>query len=271
VEVGTTNRTYVADYERAIGPETAALLRVHPSNFRMVGFTVAPPLGDLAALGERHRLPVLEDLGSGALLETERFGLDHEPTLRESVAAGVSVVMASGDKLLGGPQAGILIGRRHWIDHIAKHPLARAVRADKTCLAGLAATLRHYLRGDAVQEVPVWQMIATTRDELEARARKMREGLRRVSVEVMVVDSEATVGGGSLPGQTLPSRALRFVPSEGRGCDELSQRLRLLARDPVFGRTIDGGMQFDLRTVSPHQDAALTRSLREVLANAPAS
>jgi len=265
VEVGTTNRTYIADYERAIGPDTGALLRVHLSNFRMIGFTTAPSLEELVALGAQWDLPVLEDVGSGALLDTARVGLDHEPTLQESIAAGVGVVMASGDKLLGGPQAGILLGQRRWIEQIAKHPLARAVRADKTCLAGLAATLRHYLRGEAQRDIPVWQMMSATPEDLERRALALRNWLMGQDIELSVVGSEATVGGGSVPGQTLPSYALRFVPSDQQSCDELARRLRLLDHAPVYGRILDGGLQFDLRTVPPRDDDDLLESLRRVL------
>jgi L-seryl-tRNA(Ser) seleniumtransferase len=270
VEVGTTNRTYAADYERAISLDTAALLRVHPSNFRMVGFTTSPSLAALAALGQRHDLPLLEDLGSGALLDTAAVGLEHEPTLEESIAAGVSVVMASGDKLLGGPQAGILLGQQRWIDQIAQHPLARAVRADKTCLAGLAATLRHYLRGDAEQKLPVWRMLYATEKEIEDRARTLCEKLAEVGVDLTVVASEASVGGGSAPGQTLPSCALRFVPQDSQNMDEIARQLRVTTRLPVYGRIVDSGLQFDLRTVLPHEDEDVLETLRTVLTKPPA-
>ncbi|MDP8909620.1 MAG: L-seryl-tRNA(Sec) selenium transferase [Chloroflexota bacterium] len=267
VEVGTTNRTYVADYERAICPETAVLLKIHRSNFRIVGFTASASLAELAGLAERHGLPLLEDLGSGSLLDTARVGLDHEPMIQESIVAGVGVVMFSGDKLLGGPQAGVLAGQRRWIDRIARHPLARAVRADKTCLAGLAETLRHYLRGDAAQALPVWQMLGASLADLRRRAEALRTSLAADGISLSVVPSESTVGGGALPGQVLPSVALRFEPPTGSDPETLGRRLRLDARPPVYGRILDGRLQLDLRTVLPSDDDQLRASLRAALSD----
>ena len=166
VEVGTTNCTYAADYEQAISPRTAALMRVHSSNFRLVGFTNEVALDELVALGANHELLVLDDLGSGCFLDTTRFGLAPEPTVQQSVAVGAGLTFFSGDKLVGGPQAGIIVGKRQYIDKLKKHPLARAVRIDKTRLAGLAATLTHYLKGEAEVEVPVWRMISAPLKEI---------------------------------------------------------------------------------------------------------
>jgi L-seryl-tRNA(Ser) seleniumtransferase len=260
VEVGTTNRTYLSDYERAIDDDTAALLRVHASNFAIIGFTAAPSLAELAGLAQVRGVLMLEDVGSGCLLDTERYGLEHEPTLRESIAAGVDVVCASGDKLLGGPQAGIICGRGEVVDRIARHPLARAVRADKTCLAGIAMTLRHYLRGDAPERLPIWWSIARTPDWLEQRAHSWRLGIGNGA---MVVRSQAVVGGGSLPGKTLPSWSLALDPGE-RGAEELARALRL-GEPHVFPRVADGKVLIDTRTVLPGQDDALVAAIRSAL------
>jgi L-seryl-tRNA(Ser) seleniumtransferase len=171
IEVGTTNRTYARDYVAATAEETAAYLKVHPSNFRAFGFVHSASTAELVVLAREHGVPVLEDLGSGALLDTSRFGLAPEPTLGGAIEAGVDLVMASGDKLLGGPQAGIIIGSAPWVERVARHPLARAVRADKTTLAGIATTLRHYAQGEAESRVPVWRMIGEGVDRLARRLR----------------------------------------------------------------------------------------------------
>ena len=197
VEVGTTNCTYLSDYEQAVTPRTAVLLRVHSSNFKLVGFVEDVPLPDLVKLGESQGLLVFDDLGSGCLLDTARYGLGPEPKVQDSIAAGVTAAFFSGDKLLGGPQAGIIVGRKDVIDKLRKHPLARAARIDKVRLAALAVTLLHYLREEAEQKIPVWQMIAVPLPALESRARSWAEHLNGLaSVERGV----SVVGGGSLPG-----------------------------------------------------------------------
>src|SRR5262245_25810658 len=204
VEVGTTNRTYARDYADAVGAETAVLLRVHASNFKVVGFTHQVELADLVPLAAERGLLVVDDLGSGSLLDTAAFGLAHEPMVGESVAAGADVVCFSGDKLLGGPQAGILVGKRETIDRLKRHPLARAVRLDKASIAGLEATLRHYARGEATQAVPVWRMIALTVEQIASRAEAWRGALAEAGIAAEVVAGESAIGGGSLPGETLP-------------------------------------------------------------------
>ena len=262
VEVGTTNRTYVADYESAIGPATAALLRVHASNFAIVGFTTAPALRELVSLAHERGVLALEDAGSGCLLDTTSYGLAHEPTLAESLADGADVVCASGDKLLGGPQAGLICGRRDVVERIARHPLTRALRADKTCLAGLAATLRHYVRGEAVGAIPVWWSISRDQDWIRARVENWS---RLLGPEVSkVVASEAVVGGGSLPGKTLPSFALA-LHHRVDGADALAMRLRT-GDLPVVPRVVDGSVLVDGRTVLPREDAALIDALQAALA-----
>jgi L-seryl-tRNA(Ser) seleniumtransferase len=267
VEVGTTNRTYVRDYREAITEETAAILSVHWSNFRIIGFTHQPTLGELAELAHAHGLLLIEDLGSGALLDTAPYGIAHEPMVQEAVAAGADLVCFSGDKLFGGPQAGLIVGRRSLMERLERHPLARAIRADKTALAGIAVTLRHYLRGEAVEKVPVWRMIAAPLATLEARCRAWATQLADL-VECDVVRSEATVGGGSLPGETLPSAALALPASrlEARGIalDEFAQRLRT-GRPPVIGRVEGDRLLLDARTVLPDQDEILVARLRHAL------
>ncbi len=262
VEVGTTNRTYVRDYEAATTPETAAYLKVHPSNFRIAGFTHAPATGELTALARERGVRVLEDLGSGALLDTAEFGLAPEPTLREVIGSGIDLAMASGDKLLGGPQAGIIIGRAELVAVVESHPLARAVRADKVTLAGVAETLRHYLRGDAVQQIPVWRMISTRPEALRDRGETVVAKLGRHGVSADLVETQASVGGGSLPGETLPSWAVALQPATGSGADALAQRLRVgNAADTVpgvFGRIEEGRLLLDLRTVLPEDGAELS-------------
>jgi L-seryl-tRNA(Ser) seleniumtransferase len=261
VEVGTTNRTHLADYEAAISENTALVLLVHHSNFRMIGFTAEPTVAELVELGQRYGIPLVQDLGSGTLLDTAPYGLAHEPTIQESLAAGASLVSASGDKLLGGPQVGIILGRQKLVEQLKRHPLARALRVDKTTLAGLEATLSHYLRGEAEREVPVWRMIATPLEEIAERARSWAGELARRSVASEVVDGESTVGGGSLPGETLPTRLLALrVPSP----DKLAARLRS-GNPPVVARIETERLLLDPRTVLPDQDESLLKALRSAL------
>lgn len=258
VEVGATNRTRAADYQRAITPNTALLLRAHASNFKQIGFTEATPLAEMAEIAHQHGLLLVDDLGSGALLDTTPYGLEHEPTVQESLAAGADLVAFSGDKLLGGPQAGILVGQRDLIERLKQHPLARAVRADKLCLAGLMATLDHYRRGNAVQHVPIWQMIARPLNELRATAEAWAN---RLGGEV--VAGESAVGGGSLPGATLPTALLALTPPHP---DTFAQTLRE-ARPPVIARIAEGRVLFDPRTVLPGQETLLLDILTQTLAS----
>jgi L-seryl-tRNA(Ser) seleniumtransferase len=260
VEVGTTNRTRQRDYEAALTDQTVLLLRVHSSNFKQVGFTEETPLDELAALAHAHGILAVDDVGSGALLDTAAYGLDHEPTVQESLAAGADVVAFSGDKLLGGPQAGILVGRRAIIDRLKQHPLARAIRADKLCLAALYATLEAYRSGTALTEIPVWHMIARPRGSLEAAAQGWREALAD-AVPAAVIAGESTVGGGSLPGATLPTALLALDVSAP---DAFMARLRA-ASTPVIARILDDRVVFDPRTVLDGQDALLLAAIRTAL------
>jgi L-seryl-tRNA(Ser) seleniumtransferase len=261
VEVGTTNRTYIRDYDLAIQEETAAVLRVHASNFAIVGFVARPELGELAALARSRGLLALEDVGSGCLLDTAAFGLSHEPTLSESIRVGVDVVCASGDKLLGGPQAGLILGRKDIVDRISRHPLARAVRADKTALAGIAATLRHYARGDAIERIPVWWSISRDAEWLKQRASAW---LDAIDGRGQVITSDAVVGGGSLPGMTLPSFALALDATDG-DASGLATRLRT-GQPAIVPHVADGKVLVDARTVLPDQDDELVAAVRRAIA-----
>jgi L-seryl-tRNA(Ser) seleniumtransferase len=256
VEVGTTNRTYVSDYETAISEEVGALLKVHASNFRVVGFTHVPAISDLVVLGAKRGIPVLNDLGSGCLLETTEFGLAHEPTVQENVAAGCDLLFFSGDKLLGGPQAGIVVGKKELVNRLEHHPLARAVRIDKLGLAALTATLLHYLKDEATSNIPIWMMIASSGDELKRRAARWK---RAIGSGASLVQGESTIGGGSLPGETLPTWlvALSAANTTG-GAEALAARLRL--SDPhVMARIQDDLVVLDPRTVLPEEERGLVR------------
>jgi L-seryl-tRNA(Ser) seleniumtransferase len=253
IEVGTTNRTYIRDYEAAITESTVALMRVHRSNFRLVGFTHEPALAEMVDLAAERDLYVFDDLGSGTLLDTAPYGLAHEPTIQESVTAGASLVSCSGDKLLGGPQAGIILGRAGLIARLKRFPLTRALRVDKTTLAGLQATLRHYLLGEARDKVPVWRMISQDETTLDKRAETWVLKLKGLGLQVEVMPGFSAVGGGSLPGETLPSRLVALdVPSP----DAVAARLRA-GEPPVISRIEEGRIVFDPRTVLPEQEPAL--------------
>ena len=255
VEVGTTNRTRLSDYERAITPETAVIVRAHPSNFRVIGFTESAPLDALAALARDRGLLLIDDLGSGALLDTAAFGLAHEPQAQESLSAGADLALFSGDKLLGGPQAGIIAGRADLIERLRRHPLARAIRPDKLALAALDATLEHYRRGEALDRIPVWRMISLPLDAIRARAEQWA-----AAVPGELVRAESTVGGGSLPGETLPTWA--FAPRVEQP-NEAAARLRR-SDPPVIARVADERLLLDPRTVLPEQDPTLIAALKEL-------
>jgi L-seryl-tRNA(Ser) seleniumtransferase len=264
IEVGTTNRTRAADFDAPLADGRATVvLRVHPSNFAQTGFVEAPDAIELAHLAHAHGAIVIDDLGSGALLETAAFGLAHEPTPRERLAAGADIVTFSGDKLVGGPQAGLIVGRADLITRIRKDPLARAVRPEKVILAALAATLGLYRAGRATTEIPVWQMIAATPAALGQRADALLAALPvAVRSRVSVTEMESAVGGGSLPGETLESVGLVVT---GHAADALARRLR--TGDPaVVARVQDGAVLLDLRTIDPADDAALGEALARALA-----
>ena len=260
VDVGTTNRTYVRDYEEAVTESTGAFLKVHASNFRVEGFTASVTTSELVEVGRRLGVPVLHDVGSGSLLLTERYGMAHEPTPQESIKDGAGLVFFSGDKLLGGPQAGIIVGEKALVDRLAGHPLARAVRIDKLSLAGLTATLVHYLRGEAEREIPVWRMISTPESDLKTRAQSWQS---RLECSSSVEQSRSAVGGGSLPGETLPSWVLS-VDCQRSSADEVMRRLRE-SSPPVIARIEDDRVMLDPRTVLPEEDGALLAALRSAV------
>ncbi len=266
VEVGTTNRTHVRDFENAITPDTAAILRVHSSNFRQIGFVAMPELAELAAVAHdraaadeaaNYPLLLIDDLGSGSLLDTRAYGLAAEPMVQESLAAGADLVTFSGDKLLGGPQAGIIAGRAPLIETVRRHPLARALRVDKSTLAALEATLRAYERGRAVDELPVWRMIAATPEALRARAAAWQQALAAREIGATVLSGESAVGGGSLPGETLATYLLALNVNNP---DDAAATLRR-NQPPVVCRIQNDQLLFDPRTVLPEQEALLLAAL----------
>jgi L-seryl-tRNA(Ser) seleniumtransferase len=262
VEVGTTNRTYARDYEDAIAEATVALMRVHSSNFRVSGFVATASLEELAALARARGLLLLDDLGSGCLLDTRAYGLGQEPTPQDSIRAGADLVMFSGDKLLGGPQAGIIVGKRELVARLRRHPLARALRMDKASIAALNATLLHYAKGEAEREVPVWRMISVPLTEVHARARRLA---RLIGEGATVVDGRSMIGGGSLPEESLPTKLIALPAAGGAELEALAKRLRL-GETPVVGRIEDGRLLLDPRTVASRDHAALVRAVKAALA-----
>lgn len=259
IEVGTTNRTRTADFEGPLRDGKArAVLRVHPSNFAMTGFTEQPDQREVAELAHRHRAIVIDDLGSGAFIDTAAFGLAHEPLPSERLAAGSDVVTFSGDKLVGGPQAGLVIGRADLVGRMRRDPLARAMRPDKSTLAGVALTLGLYRAGRATTSIPIWRMIAAPIDGLRARAGALAD---RLGPTVEPIDVRSTIGGGSLPGETLPSVALALG---GRSADRTLAALRR-GTPPVVGRIEGGRVVLDLRTVPPESDPALASAVAAIV------
>ena len=258
VEIGTTNRVHLLDYETALESASPALvMRAHRSNFRIVGFTTEPDLDEICRTAHAHSVPVVDDLGSGTLLDTARYGLAHEPTIAESLAAGADLVSFSGDKLLGGPQAGIILGKDELVARLKKHPLARAVRADKLCLAALSATLAHYLKDEAEQHIPIWRMISTPPEALRQRSQAWADQLG----EGEVIAAQSTVGGGSLPDESLPTLALAL---NRRSPNRFLERMRQLT-PPIIARLENERILLDPRTVLPEQDAQLVPLIQSLL------
>lgn len=254
VEVGTTNRTYVADYAEAITPQTALILRVHHSNFRIHGFTYEPDIHELATLAHQHRIMLVDNVGSGSLIDVTPFGLAYEPCIDASIAAGADVVCFSGDKLIGGPQAGLIVGQHDAIRRIARHPLMRALRPDKLTLAALAATLQSYVNETAYRDIPIWRMISTPLAELEARANAL---IGALPAGWQLHASHSTIGGGALPGETLPSWALVYAHDAP---DRIMAALRQY-EVPVIGRIHDHKVWLDVRTIAPGDDATVIAAI----------
>ncbi|MCP4140843.1 MAG: L-seryl-tRNA(Sec) selenium transferase [Chloroflexi bacterium] len=258
VEVGTTNKVHLADYENAIAEEPIKLVMLaHRSNFKIIGFTQEPELAEITRISHAANIPVIDDLGSGTLLDTEKYGLIHERTVQESLEAGADIVSFSGDKLLGGPQAGIIVGRADLMAKIKKHPLARAVRADKVALAGIAATLTHYLKDEAEREIPIWRMMSISPKQLKARADVWVKHLGRGKV----IAGESAIGGGSLPSETLPTWLLAL---DIKKPDKFLALLRK-QNPPVIARTENDRVLLDPRTVLPEQEGALLVALQNTL------
>ena len=254
VEIGATNKVRLAGYENEIS-DAALVMRAHRSNFKIVGFTEEPELKEIVDLAHKAGVVVVDDLGSGALIDTAKYALAHEPTVQESLAAGVDLVCFSGDKLMGGPQAGIIVGKKELIDKLKKHPLARAVRADKTCLAGVTATLTHYLKDEAEREIPIVRMMSLTPEQVKVRAEAWRAALGQGEV----IESESTVGGGSLPGESMSTFVLAL---QVKSPDKFLKKLRE-ANPPVVARTENDKVLLDPRTVL--QDDLFLQVLRQVL------
>jgi L-seryl-tRNA(Ser) seleniumtransferase len=271
-EVGTTNRTHLADYENAITDKTRVLLRVHPSNFQITGFTDKPSLQDLAALAARNNLPLVEDLGSGCLVDLSAHGIT-EPLVRHNIEAGAHIVMFSGDKLLGGPQAGIIAGKRDLVAKIRRHPLFRALRVDKLTIAALEATLGAYLRA-AYDEIPALRMIRATGADIKRRAENFLRELtaeiplapseNKSEIELDIIDGASLVGGGSTPAQSLPTKLIR-IASARHSAAQLEQRLRRSAAGSVIARVESDALILDLRTVLPAQESQLVQSIAAAL------
>ncbi len=256
-EVGTTNQTFARDFENAISDNTGMLLVVHRSNFAIRGFTHDATLAELRELANNHELPLVYDLGSGALVDTAVYGMSHEPTVGETLASGANIVCFSGDKLLGGPQCGIILGEKQYIDKLRKHPLLRAVRVDKYASIALSATLLHYLKGE-VNQLPAYRMMGITLESLIERGCALVERLAQGGISAEVIDGRSLAGGGSLPDETLPTKLIA-VAVKG-SLEDFSRRLRL-GSPPVLGRSLEGRFVFDLRTVVPSEDKDLSNAI----------
>jgi len=259
VPIGTTNRIHLSDYIQALEDGASLVLNAHHSNFKIIGFTTEPGLEEVAAAAHTHSVPFVYDLGSGAMIDTCSYGLAHEPTVSEAISAGADIICFSGDKLLGGPQAGIIIGRSDLMKKIKRHPLARAVRADKTCLSGISTTLIHYLKGEVEEKIPIWKMISMDKNTIHQKALGWKKSIGQGSV----IEGNSMVGGGSLPGETLPTYLLALdIPK----ANKFLARLRALPF-PIIARIENGQTLFDPRTVLPNQEETFLLGLKQVLLN----
>jgi L-seryl-tRNA(Ser) seleniumtransferase len=260
IEIGTTNRTHDDDYRRAITPKTAAIVKVHRSNFAIEGFTSDVSVDRLAFIGAEHGLPVIHDLGSGLMIPLDEYGLTGEPTASMALESGASLVLMSGDKLLGGPQAGIILGAGNLIAKLRKNPLARAMRVDKLTLSALEATLRLYLEpARALKEIPILAMLTAPVTEIESRAESVAAKLRAAGIELKVVESSASVGGGAFPTAAIPSRAIALL----RNPEDAERKLRL-GELAVIGRISEGNLLLDLRSVLPREDGLLAGAITKL-------
>jgi len=270
VEIGTTNRTHLPDYEGAIRDETALLLKVHTSNYSMVGFTAEVPLKDLVALGAKYHLPVMKDLGSGNFIDLSKYGLINEPTVQETVATGADVVTFSGDKMLGGPQAGIIVGRKDALERIKKNPINRALRIDKMTLAALEATLHLYRdESKAVSAIPTLRMLTMPPNVIASRAKRLLNRLRKLGdgrLEAVIINASSRVGGGALPLQELPTRCVS-VMIKGLSANRIDRIMRE-ATPPIIGRIENDVFVMDMRTVEDEEIATIASTLKKILAEA---
>lgn len=262
-EVGTTNKTHLRDYAEAINPNTGAILRVHHSNYRIVGFTAEPEVEELVELGDKQAIPVIDDLGSGALVDLQEFGLQTEPLVTRSIKAGVAVACFSGDKLIGGPQSGLIVGKADYVNRIKKDPLARAFRCGKLTIAAMEATLKLFLAPETLKERhPLYRMLSLTLDELQKRAGRMERSLRKrlpANIHVSVVDEGSQVGSGSVPVETIPTKCLS-LSSSSAGPDDLARALRL-HKPPIFSRIRKDAVLFDFRTIQPEEDKIVEEAI----------
>tara|TARA_Y100000814_G_scaffold173524_1_gene126795 strand:- start:847 stop:2211 length:1365 start_codon:yes stop_codon:yes gene_type:complete len=264
VEIGTTNKTYVHDYETAINDKSGCILMVHTSNFKITGFTHSADISDLVKLSSSKGLPIIQDLGSGTLIDTRDFNLDYEPTIQDSIKSGIDLVLFSGDKLLGGPQAGIIVGKKKYLDLIKKHPIARAIRIDKLNLTALSSTLLHYIKGEAIDKIPVWKMISADIESLKAR---VIDWQNKITIESNIIEGQSTIGGGSLPGQILPTYLLSISGLKiDCGVNEFFNKL-LNNKFPIVARIEKNNIIFDPRTVLGNEDSKLIDGINSVYAN----
>ena len=267
VDVGATNKTHLEDYERAIGEDTAALLKVHTSNYRIMGFTSDVDSAELNILKEKYNIPLIEDLGSGVLIDLEKYGMEHEPTVQESVKKGIDIVTFSGDKLLGGPQVGIIVGKKEYIDKMKKNPLTRAFRVDKLVIAALETILSYYIdEGDAVKKIPTLRMLTISLDELEKKAIALEKEIRileeSVDLNIAVEDSESEVGGGSLPMVKLPTKTIS-INSDLFSTAKMEELLRK-SDIPIITRVYQDKLYFDLRTIREDEYEIVVRTIKEM-------
>lgn len=264
VEIGTTNKTYISDYESAINDKSGCILMVHTSNFKITGFTHSADIIDLVKLSNSKNLPIIQDLGSGTLIDTRDFKLDYEPTIQDSIKSGIDLVLFSGDKLLGGPQAGIIVGKKKYLDLIKRHPIARAIRIDKLNLTALSSTLLHYIKGEAIHKIPVWKMISADIEFLKSRVLAWQD---KIEIESNIVEGQSTIGGGSLPGQILPTYLLSISGSKMNcGINEFFNKL-LNNKFPIVARIEKDNIIFDPRTVLDNEDNKLIDGINSVYEN----
>ena len=261
IEIGTTNRTYLKDYEKAINKNTAAIISVHASNFEITGFTHKPTLTEISSLAASNQIPLIHNIGSGCLIDTEPFGLVHEPTPEESIKNGASLVLFSGDKLLGGPQAGIIVGKLNLLDKISKNPMARAVRIDKFTMSSLQTTLNHYIKNEVTKKIPIWIMISQKKSSILNRVKKWQNACK---IKTEICETQSTIGGGSLPGQLIPSFSLSIPETKNLTADQIARKLRK-NNIPIISRIEHQKVFLDARTVFPKQDKTILSALDSII------